>query len=102
MAHRDDTPDAQALPTARSPVALWVVGASLLAVAQWATLPLAARGYGATPQWWLPLVAGALLRQVAAPAYRAQMALRVRPWLLARRPRCVPESWAPSWAQSAW
>jgi ATP-binding cassette subfamily C protein CydC len=84
MAHGDDTPDAQARPTARAPVAPWVLGASLLAVAQWATLPLAARGYGATPQWWLPLVAGALLRQVAAPAYRTQMALRVRPWLLAR------------------
>ncbi len=69
-------------PSALTPTAPWIVGAAALSLAQWSTLPLAAWSLGRTAHWWLPLAAGAMLRQAAVPAWRALTAARVRPAVL--------------------
>lgn len=79
MADDDHTRDDAALLPELSGAAPWVAASSLLAAAQWATLPLAAWSLDRHDAWWMPLAAGALLRQAAAPAMRARMARSMRP-----------------------
>ncbi len=79
MSQGDDIPTRAQLPPELARAAPWVAAASLLAAAQWATLPLAAWGLDARRAWWMPLAVGALLRQAAAPALRARMAHALRP-----------------------
>lgn len=79
MANGEHTRDDAALPPELSGAIPWVAASSLVAAAQWATLPLAAWSFDRHNAWWMPLAVGALLRQAAAPALRARMARAVRP-----------------------
>lgn len=79
MGTDDSTLSRAAPPHELRAAAPWVAALSLVSLAWWLTLPLAAWALSVTPRWWAPLAVGALVRQGLLPAARAFASLRLRP-----------------------